>query len=58
MDRDVVAAEAESLHLPPTPLDTLTQIDAAVKYLISQLSRITDASTLRRKASQGRGEPW
>ena len=58
MDRDVVAAEAESLHLPPTPLDTPTQIDVAVKYLTSQLSRIADASTPRRKASQGRGEPW
>ena len=58
MDRDVVAAEAENLHLPPTPLDTPTRIDAAVDYLTSQLSCIADTSTPRRKASQGRGEPW
>jgi hypothetical protein len=58
MDRDLVATEAESLHLPPFPLDSPTQIDTAVDYLTAQLTRIADVSTPRRKVSQGRGEPW
>jgi hypothetical protein len=58
MDRDLVAIEAEGLHLPPGPLDSPTKIDEAVDYLIAQLTRIADSSTPRRKASCGRGEPW
>jgi hypothetical protein len=58
MDRDLVATEAEGLHLPPEPLDSPTRIDDAVDYLLTQLTRIADVSTPRRKVSQGRGESW
>ena len=58
IDRDLVATEAKGLHLPPTSLDSPDRIDEAVDYLTAQLTHIADVSTPRRKASQGRGEPW
>jgi retron-type reverse transcriptase len=57
MDRDIVATEAKGLYLL-RPLDSPAQIDDAVDHLTAQLTRIADASTPRRKVSQGRGEPW
>jgi hypothetical protein len=57
MDRDIVAAEAEGLQ-PLGPLNSPNQIDEAVENLTNQLTRIADVSTPRRKASQGRSEPW
>jgi hypothetical protein len=57
MDRDIVATEAEMLQ-PLGPLNTNDQIDEAVNHLTTQLTHIADAATPRRKASQGRGEPW
>jgi hypothetical protein len=58
MDRDLVATDAKGLHLPPGPLDSPRKIDEAIDYLTAQLTRIADASTPRRKVSQGRAEPW
>jgi retron-type reverse transcriptase len=58
MDRNLVTSAAERLHLPPEPLDSPQRIDAAVGYLTAQLTSIADASTPRRKVSQGRAEPW
>jgi hypothetical protein len=57
MDRNIVATEAKGLYLL-RPLDSPAQIDNAVNHLTAQLTRIADASTPRRKVSQGRGEPW
>jgi hypothetical protein len=58
MDCDLVAVATQELHLPPGPLDSPNKLNEAVDYLTAQLTKIADASTLRRKASQGHAEPW
>ena len=58
MDRELVAAAARELHLPPGPLDSPIKLDEAVSYLTAQLTDIANASTPRRKVSQGHTEPW
>jgi hypothetical protein len=58
MDRELVAIEAGRLSLPSEPLDTPHKVDEAVDSLTSQLVRIADLSTPRKKVSRGRAEPW
>ena len=57
MDPEMVAIEALQITVPEHIISP-EQLDDTVASLTSQLTRIADATTPRRKASQGRGEQW
>jgi Reverse transcriptase (RNA-dependent DNA polymerase)/Endonuclease-reverse transcriptase len=59
MDKTLVQAEARNLHIgEQSDLNNPEALDRAVESLITQLHRIADLSTPRRKTNYGEGEPW
>ena len=57
MDQELVEIEARRLTAPET-LPTPEALEAAVLDLITQLTRIANDTTPRRKVPVGRGEQW